>query len=99
MRCGLARRVCQHQRLCRRCAQAAQRLSRLRARAGAEALARRAEGLGRPAPCRRIKKLGPGDFSTPAPSLAAGGEVLIEEVGAQLVARLALVSLGPGLSL
>lgn len=25
-----------------------------------------------------IKKLGPGDFSTPAPSLAAGGEVLIQ---------------------
>ena len=30
-------------------------------------------------PKRAIKKLGPGDFSTPAPSLAAGGEVLFNE--------------------
>src|SRR5438067_7507037 len=37
-----------------------------------------AEGVGRGEDENALKRLGPGDFSTPAPSLAAGGEVLTE---------------------
>ncbi len=74
----LAEAVGQHKRLCGRCPEAPQRLPGVRARAAAEALGRGAEGLGGEEPSGCIKKLGPGDFSTPAPSLAAGGEVLIQ---------------------
>jgi RmlD substrate binding domain len=62
-------------------AKAAQRLPCFRPGGADGSVARRITRLGGTAGgCNQaIKRLGPGDFSTPAPSLAAGGEVLSDD--------------------